>query len=522
MKMKNRVLAVLLLALLMINMVPVREAEASVEYDIDLRNYDYVSVGYDDVFIDNLLNDYRYVVVYQTTSEWWYVRFLKSPDFTTDIYKGSDYTRYSIYHNEDYYEAAFQNNDLKGIPFYGTGGYTKNDLIIYCSNEKSNVKGSNFDLLKGFESNEYYTAALNELPMFNIQHPFDVPVYDYFYSSSGPVAATWSVGISNLMRFVGTELEDLDDLYTKSNWEAKYDNWVHRIIYRLQGELPSYASSDPTDGSMYKLYTESVLAFPSKEIVTGWISSGMTPVELYPDNEQSKWFQTVYNGQNTSVKVKVTCESVPSYHSLMNGYHVFQVDIPMTDIIASVDESFDGGLRGYYGLSQEMWNLWKNSVYSFVLPYEIYTVLYAKEDGDTMVYGNMHYSVPNWTDIDPLSKGYVFTGGVIEKPLEDITDDDKQEIQIDTTKEELAKRTEELEQLKKEYEEALKLNGNDEDVFGLFSKFTNGLRSSTGSFKGIALAVGNVFAFFPEDITSLLYGGIIIMIVIAIYKALRG
>lgn len=491
MKMKNKVLAVLLLVLLMINMVPVKRAEAA-------ESFDYAR-GYELSFADvSLIEDFIPVYYCVLTKDDYvtYLFFESIPSVTGQQYiywanYGSTYLHYRVYKSDMRLERV-----NSGHLFYSF------DEVSYCNFNVSNSSGEVF------------------VSKFELPEP--EPTYTYTYSSSGPVAATWSAGISNLMRFAPKEADDIEDIYVKNNWVPKYDTWDYRIIYRLTGELPALAATNPTDGSMYKLHTESVIALPSKEIVTGWISSGMSPVELYFDKNNMDWFQTVYDGKNTFVKVKVINESVPEYHSLMNGSHAFKVDIPMTDIIASVDESFDGGLRGYYGLSQEMWELWKNSVYSNVLPYEIYTVLYAKENAYSMVYGNMHYSVPNWTDIDPLTKGYVFNGGVIEKPLEDITDDDKQEIQIDTTRDELAKRTEELEQLRKEYEEALKLNGESEDLFSLFNGLSNGLRTSSNSFKGIATAVGNVFAFFPEEITSLLYAGFIALIVIAIYKALRG
>ena len=505
MKMKTKVLAVLTLALLMINMAPVMRAEAA---------EDTLTVNWNGQEVYLPLGNWPYYVVVRDKS-------------------GSGFD--AVYLSFDKLEilSPTASNGFYGIGIYDDSGNmdkSGNMLRMYGYDLTPDILESYYDWY-GFTFETYRIDSSRVFSNYDVCDALtgevvyeanSEPEYENIYSATGPVAVTWSADISNLMRFVGTELDDVDDLYVKSNWEAKYDDWFHRIIFRLDGELPALAGSSPTDGNMYKLYTESVIVFPSKDIVTGWISSGMSPVELYNDKGQANWFQTVYDGKNTFVKVKVTSESVPYYHSLMNGSHLFQVDIPMTNVIASVNESFDGGLRGYYGLSQEMWNLWKNSVYSYVLPYEIYTVLYAKEDVDTMVYGNMHYSVPNWTDIDPLGKGYVFTGGVIEKPLEDITDEDKKEIQMDTTREELAKRTEELEQLKKEYAESLKMNGSDEDVFELFGNFTSGLRSSSASFKNVATAVGNVFAFFPEDITGLLYGGIIVMIVIAIVKAIRG
>lgn len=506
MKMKNRVLAVLALALLMINMAPVMKAEAAVA----VPDPDSLSFKSDDVrakvaeylpFSEHF--EYLIVVSLGDGLSTYYL-YDQKPELY--LQNGLLCLRHSVYQGIEL-TLGVNNNQIIGSVFR-TGStlmrteYNYDDCVFV---------GSNFDTgVAGFEGNNLQFGKEPE------------PVFDYIYSSSGPVAATWSAGISNLMRFVPAGADDIDDFYVQSNWAAQFDKWKYTIIYRVQGELPALAGSSPTDGNMYKLYTESVIAFPSKDVVTGWISSGMSPVECYFEKGQTNWRNTVYDGKNTFVKVKVTNESIPSYHSLMNGSHAFQVDIPMQDVIAAVDESFDGGLRGYYGLSQEMWDMWKYSIFEYKVPYEIYTVLYAKEDVDTMVYGNMHYSVPNWTNIDPLSQGYVFTGGVIEKPLEDITDNDKQEIQIDTTREELAKRTEELEQLKKEYAESLKMNGSDEDVFELFSNFTAGLRSSSNSFKNVATAVGNVFAFFPQDITGLLYGGIIVMIVVAIYKALRG
>lgn len=507
MKMKNRVLAVLALALLMINMAPVRKAEAAITSDgsyypdvSDIKWGDYLdelqtAISECDLFwVSYELNNYVY-------------GFIDSDKYDDARYVWSSTSGYRL--NCNYY---FVVDELT----LSVESFWSNDLGQYTvsSQTESYLIGTNYLFSKNIGLLTPYANNLN--------YPVAPVNYEYRYSSSGPIAATWSAGMSNLMFFGPAGADSTDDFYVQSNWEAKYVQWKYRILYRLGGELPALAGSSPTDGNMYKLYTESVIAFPSKSVVTGWISSGMSPVECYFEKGQTNWRNTVYDGMDTFVKVKVTNESIPTYHSLINGSHAFQVEIPMTEIIASADESFEGGLRGYYGLSVEMWEMWKCAIYEYKVPYEIYTVLYAKEDVDTMVYGNMHYSVPNWTNIDPLSNGYVFTGGVIEKPLEDITDNDKQEIQIDTTREELAKRTEELEQLKKEYAESLKMNGSDEDVFELFSNFTSGLRSSSNSFKNVATAVGNVFAFFPQDITGLLYGGIIVMIVIAIVKAIRG
>lgn len=519
MKMKNRVLAVLALALLMINMAPVKRAEAASEICVNAQQINY-----------DTLPTYQQIVDAVTA------HFDVSAEGVT-----AQNTMLFTYRGDYYY--IFYGENIDKLECYGLSNGANINAKSFCTYVGFNpidgsTKLSTFSGgLSGvyFENRDPYCGYIWGKPIYCwarngvtpyinavTDYPY-VPVkYDYRYSSSGPLAATWAADISNLMYFGPAEADDVEDFYVASNWEARYDKWVHRIIYRLTGELPALAGSAPTDGNMYRLYTESVIAFPSKDVVTGWISSGMSPVELYFEKGQSNWRQTVYDGKDTFVKVKVTNESIPYYHSLMNGTHVFQVDIPMTEIIASVDESFDGGMRGYYGLSQEMWDMWKCAIYEYKVPYEIYTVLYAKEDIDTMVYGNMYYSVPNWTQIDPLLNGYAFTGGVIEKPLEDITNSDKQEIQMDTTKEELAKRTEELEQLKKEYAEVLKLNAGSDDLFGLFSDLADGMRSSSGSFKAISTAVGNVFAFFPGEITSVLYAGFIAMLVIAIYKALRG
>lgn len=100
--------------------------------------------------------------------------------------------------------------------------------------------------------------------------------------------------------------------------------------------------------------------------------------------------------------------------------------------------------------------------------------------------------------------------------------------QDDKLQDYIDKKDAELDALIEEYEmklatlEGSLASGGSGDLFGTFSRIANGVSGMSGSFRNIATAVGNVFAFFPDEITTLLYAGFIALIVIAVYKALRG
>lgn len=163
-------------------------------------------------------------------------------------------------------------------------------------------------------------------------------------------------------------------------------------------------------------------------------------------------------------------------------------------------------------------------------PYRLACTLIGVVDGEyyygdtyiTVLYSELDKSV---ADVSGVYSDYVSLDNnqrtdAIESTI-NAAQDDKLQDYID-------KKDAELDALIEEYEMKLATldgslaSGGSGDLFGTFSRIANGVSGLSGSFRSIATAVGNVFAFFPDEITTILYAGFIALIVIAVYKALRG
>lgn len=60
------------------------------------------------------------------------------------------------------------------------------------------------------------------------------------------------------------------------------------------------------------------------------------------------------------------------------------------------------------------------------------------------------------------------------------------------------------------------------NIFSLFGSLVDGFKNSIAAFRGIATAVGSVFAFLPTEITVIIGLTFVSLLIIAVYHALRG
>lgn len=135
----------------------------------------------------------------------------------------------------------------------------------------------------------------------------------------------------------------------------------------------------------------------------------------------------------------------------------------------------------------------------------------------SQVGGYIELSLPEDTSKMTLLQMQERAGEQHEKETEEIgKEQEETNATIKKLKDELAVVNAQLELLKSQ--SALDAGG----VFKMFQSLADGLSSSISGFRSISLAVGSVFAFLPVEITAFISLTFVSLLVIAIYRALRG
>lgn len=142
----------------------------------------------------------------------------------------------------------------------------------------------------------------------------------------------------------------------------------------------------------------------------------------------------------------------------------------------------------------------------------------------TVLYNEIDSSVQ---DVSGVYKDYITLDS---EQKTDAIEDTINNAQSDKLQEYIDKKDAELEGLIEEYEMKLaalegtlqKVDTDNTKLFGSFSDIANGIGGLSNSFRALSVAVGNVFAFFPQEIMTILIAGFVMMLIIGVYHALRG
>jgi len=467
MKLKNRVLAVLALALLIINMLPVRVAEAAetIPETITLK----WGSGTNEVSTAG----YRYyMVLYGDNNE---KLFLSNSPLVGKLESDGSILFYvlSPYISSDVKVVGWSSN--KGGSIYSPTGNGSNFSSEYTS------YNSNYDFKNGDTGALLLSAK-----------PFTIPSE---YSFTAPYLKDVTFSNENLYYTAGNSDFDLSRfqfLFDISNNGVEYLNRTVQFsgyVCLPSKEFLEQAKEDFLGGresfeKYYKVYSGSY--YPD------WVKT----IDIDSSGTFKKW----------PIKFEVSCGDFLNY------------SITYNDLFELVEQCNNVDLLEYYDTDR--------------IPYEDFLKCYMwvqRLDGivyteyvDSINYGNLTSFIFSGYLKDAVVGVGTSDPFLVGPPVDFVgpmlPDVDVQQNINQAYRDALEQAMKDME-LDEDLD--LDLEVEDGDLFTSFKKFASGVYGLTGSFKGIALAVGNVFAFFPEEFTLLLYGGIVVMIVIAIIKALR-
>lgn len=577
MKMKYRVLAVLALALLIINMLPVKRAEAATTTD-GKYYVDFISElnwGSYESERDSVLS-YKYIFV-QGGPNYYSYRFSNEPFVIQD-------GRMIMY--DDFFISV--NRVSKGInAFYDYRGKNFSSYIDSAFSGGEYV-GTNYD----FSGTEYAGY-----PSKNIQwgppEPVTLPVYElnytywlyhkttsgeYMYWSKDPFDLEVSEGKYILNLSTGDIVYRLHmnpshtyyrqilsretqyavspgDVF-RSGQELVFDDitieaWTSGDVASEEVEKPIY---DIPHITKFLTRIRSARSYADKPreysmsidlALSGDFDESVTEQKVLidgnyflPSEEYFRYCDAEGIEPSTTHFMKYVKGKQDEYYILVDWSHI-------ETIVNLAGLTSDFGFRLTYsnaidalierGEFDELYSKSVQAAYSddirkLCCPYRLACTLIGVVDGE-YYYGDTFITVlyseldSNTEDVSGVYSDYVSLDNdqrtdAIESTINDAQGDQLQEY--------IDKKDAELDALIEEYEMKLAALdtstsfGGTGDLFTTFSSVANGIAGLSGSFRKIAVAVGNVFAFFPEEITGILFAGIVVMIVIAVYKALRG
>lgn len=595
MKMKNRVLAVLALALLMINMLPVRVAEAAESNEFqsliidELRAYrdeneplyayleaKYYERGvespYNSIFLiqgvegdvftnksqssDNENQSFAASAVHQLGEVQGLSNGLSVSDynglrsFEIRYLEGNiDFSVYEMYEWITFIDLRPEPEPVT-LPVFEPG--YKYWLYIYRNESTESI----------FFANDPFTvAAAEQEGEYTVTLPAGVKVYPvsgygpYFgreYASGGHVTVKPGdvIRSSHDIQFG----DSLVEAWTSGS--VSYVPEANSVEYT--GELPyvsaftNYSSGgragfDGTKTTYWNCSIEVEGTMPEEAALTKFIVEGkyLMPTRAYFDMCREKDIEPDYlEWKDMYYKTAILKEAnYDDYYTIIDyrdevDYNERLICLETSNYILEMKES--GALFEIYktdvGTDHSETYIVENFVYkpflekikSFMTPLEVRVTAKCVVDMD-VCYGKtyttqmFHHIAPEFPDINAIVENYYDLENREEVVKESLvgalqtqTSEHYQNLLAD-----MQQKLNDAEIKISTLEQTLAV-GDEGDLFGTFSSVANGLSGLSGSFRNISAAVGNVFAFFPEEITGLLFAGIVVMIVIAVYKALRG
>lgn len=175
-----------------------------------------------------------------------------------------------------------------------------------------------------------------------------------------------------------------------------------------------------------------------------------------------------------------------------------------------------------YGLTESEWNTMGKLIMGKSRIVRIDTVTYNYDPVQgALIYGPVCSSKYNVSG--KLTYAYK-----IEKDVNDVTDADHAVSDKDALQDMLDERESEIDDLKEQLNNIqMGMQGfggelSQTEIWSSFENLSNGLMSIGGSIKKVAYAAGACFAFLPGDMTSLIWFGIVAILIIGIIKMIRG
>lgn len=573
MKMKTKVLAVLALALLMINMAPVRKAEAAEVPDGTVPVQWYGK----EVYVP--LGTYEYYLLFEgvSSSDGGSLVYLSDSPFVHKSISGAYPHQFNTTSSCTYYGSGSQSDILKtksenGAPYsfavkdLGTVIYS--NYVIY--NEDGSVwrEANSYDpeplvlpvTEPGYDYWLYHKTTSGEY-MYWSKDPFDLEVSDGKYLlnlSTGDIVYRLHMNpshvyyrqvLSGSMQYVVSS----GDLF-RSSHELVFDGvtieaWtegdVTSEVVEEQYSIPHIVRFwDRVRGVRSPLDGPREYFFAINLELSGEYDDAVTEKKVLVDGNyilpsvQYFRFCEVYDYEpSTTHFMSYVKQGVEEYYITVNWSHIESI-VNRSNVVSdymfrltysnAVDALIERGeFNDLYPESVQA--VYGDDIRRLCCPYRLACTLIGVIDeeyyyGDTYI--TVLYSELDKTqdDVFGVYSDYV---SLDNEQKNDAIESTINGAQSDKLQEYIDKKDAELDALIQEYEmklatlDATISSDQTGDLFTTFSNITNGLVSMTASFRNIATAVGNVFAFFPEEFTSLLYAGFVVLLVVAAYKALK-
>lgn len=575
MKMKNRVLAVLALALLIINMAPVKKAEAAVRSDFEnmlterLRSYRnesrplYAYIGFVE-YENGIESSYRSVMLVEgyegtnfcnVTVDSFDMLFARFPAvalndngnvISVEQYSLCDRggaSRYVLFYLEGNIDFS-----MYDFPDWVTFDVPEPDPLVLPVTEP------------GYEYWLYHKTTSGEY-MYWSKKPFDLEVSEgkntlklstgdiVYRLHLSPSHTYYRQVLSGSMQYVISS----GDIF-RSGQELVIDDviinaWTEGDVTSEEVQAPQYniphitAFEDRVRGVRSKGDAPREYFFSIDLHLSGDFDAAVAEKKilidgnyLLPSNEYFRFCEVNDYEPSTTQFMSYVKQGVEEYYVTVNWSHMETI-VNRSDVVSdymfrltysnAVDALIE---RGEFDTlySQSVQDAFGDDIRRLCCPYRLACTLIGVVGGE-YYYGDTYITVlyseldSKTEDVAGVYSDYVSLDSnqradAIESTI-NAAQDDKLQDYID-------KKDAELDALIQEYEmklatlEMAETIGGTGDIFTTFANIAAGISGMTGSFRHISLAVKDVFAFFPAEINALLFAGFVACIVIAIYKKL--
>lgn len=457
-------------------------AEAAESFDyVAGYNLTYDVVSTIDTFVPN------YYVVLDRTDYVTYLFFAKSPvvggqnNIIWQDY-GSVYEHFRVY-----------KSDMRVERVNGGHVFSSFSEVSYC----------NFDI----------ASSSGEVFVSKFELPEPEPEVTYSFSSDAPYLTFDTY--SNHNSYILDDALLLSESSMSFNFTVVNNGMPVQDSYSADFMMSFYMPSKEWVASIYDLYLD----------FTKGDASALKTLRLYLKSDKvSSWYigTEVSDAHHTVFQFPVTVDFEGNSYTLRFTYE---------DIINRIEEYYNFSLWEYYDIPQNIWeqvNGLSYYIYRYLFPSRVDAILYTKNLPE-ITYSQQHIwtIIPNF-DIDkpvlyvvpgdPLFVGPMPPGdngvgiqNAINQAYKDLLQAEKDKNQ----------------DLQNSIDGYLTGAGsfsdlNSSDMFGTFQSVSSGLMTMGTSVAHLAQVTGLVFGFMPAQVTYLMYFTLMVILICAIIKAIRG
>ena len=297
-------------------------------------------------------------------------------------------------------------------------------------------------------------------------------------------------------------------------------NW--KWIYKgsIGGSLKDYEGTETDVISNVKVQSTIDVGIPSR----AWVADCIENMELAGLRElrtvekRNEWVKARFKNGNME-------DCIISFSSnlfVTADNKDFELTFKYTDMLEQVRETLGiDNWAEYYECTDVQWDeFWSHIVFGYLTVNQMDSIVFNQYSDTNIMYG-CYVS-------DVFTSGYNYSGYVYQDFFADSQacfDAMKTELQeayesvLAESEKKLEEYQAELDSINKELEI---LRADDTALFDIFTKLANGLKNVTVGLRSLSVAIGNIFAFLPQEILLCYNFAFCAILLVSIVKAIRG